>query len=88
MLIGYGAILFVIIMMIYIIISRYAVKKNDMKLFCWCVVVCLFSVINNIMFITALNPLPIIGLNLIINDRVTLRTKNKKCAVLPYKNVQ
>lgn len=88
MLIGYGAILFVIIMMIYIMISRDAVKKNDMKLFCWCVVVCLFSIINNIMFITALNPLPIIGLNLIINDRATLRTKNKKCAVLPYKNVQ
>ena len=76
MLIGYGAILFIIIMMIYILLARYAVIKNDVKLFCWCVVICIFSIINNIMFNTALNPLLIIGLNLIINDYSTL--KNKK----------
>lgn len=78
MLIGYGFILFIIIMMIYILLARYAVIKNDMKLFCWCVVICIFSIINNIMFNTALNPLSIIGLNLIINDYSTLKNENKK----------
>lgn len=79
MLIGYGIILFIIIMMIYILLSRYAVAKNDMKLFCWCLVICIFSTINNIMFVTTLNPLPIIGFNLIINNYVKLKKrKNNK----------
>lgn len=66
MLIGYGLILFTIIMLIYTLLSRYAVETNNIKLISWCFTICVFSVINNIMFNTALNPLLILGVNLLL----------------------
>ena len=68
MLIGYGLILFIIIMLIYTLLSRYAVKTYDIKLMSWCFTICVFSIINNIMFNTALNPLLIIGIKLLMSN--------------------
>ena len=77
MILGYGLILFIAIMILYMLISCYAMKTNDMKLLTWCFVVCAFSAVNNIMFNTALNPLPILGLKLLLtNGRKAFRIKN------------
>lgn len=76
MLIVYGLILFIAIMSLYILLSNYAMKTNNIKLISWCFTICVFSVINNIMFNTALNPLPILGLNLLLSGDIILGERN------------
>ena len=71
MLIGYGLILFAIIMFLYTYLSHYAMKTNNIKLISWCFAICVFSVINNIMFNTALNPLLILGIKLLLSNKIT-----------------
>lgn len=66
MLIGYGLLLFIIIMLMYTLLSRYAAVNDDIKLMSWCFAICVFSIINNIMFNTALNPLLILGIKLLL----------------------
>lgn len=75
MLIGYGLIIFTVIMILYILVSRYAMKNNNIKLISWCFTVCIFSVINNIMLNTALNPLPILGINLLWSNNIATNKK-------------
>ena len=70
MLIGYGLILFVVIMFLYSFLSHYAMKTNNIKLVSWCFIICIFSVINNIMFNTALNPLLILGIKLLLSNNI------------------
>ena len=68
MLIGYGLLLFVVIMLMYTLLSRYAAVNNDVKLMSWCFTICVFSIINNIMFNTALNPLLILGIKILLSN--------------------
>lgn len=68
MLIGYGLLLFIIIMLMYTLLSRYAAVNDDIKLMSWCFAICVFSIINNIMFNTALNPLLILGIKLLLSN--------------------
>lgn len=71
MLIGYGLILFAIIMFLYTYLSHYAMKTNNIKLISWCFAICVFSIINNIMFNTALNPLLILGIKLLLSNKTS-----------------
>lgn len=71
MLIGYGLLLFIIIMLMYTLLSRYAAVNDDIKLMSWCFAICVFSIINNIMFNTALNPLLILGIKLLLSNKTS-----------------
>ena len=66
-LISYGIGFFIILMVLYSLLSRKAIRDNDIKLAIWCFIICLFSVINNIMFKISINPLPILALNAVTN---------------------
>lgn len=66
-LISYGIVFFIILMVLYSLLSRKAIRDNDIKLAIWCFIICLFSVINNIMFKISINPLPILALNAVTN---------------------
>lgn len=55
-----GLILCLIILLMYTLISRYAVKTNNRALFIWCIMICIFSFVNNIMINAVMNPLLII----------------------------
>lgn len=52
-----GIILCVLIVLAYTLISRYAVKTNNRPLFIWCILVCIFSFVNDLMISTVINPL-------------------------------
>ena len=61
---NYGIVFFVLLIVMYTFLSRYAAKNNQIKLAVWCLIICMYSVINDVMFNTALNPLPMIAFNL------------------------
>ena len=56
-LLSYGVVLFTLILFAYAIISLYAVKTNNINLFCLCCFVCVFSIVNNVFVNTVTNPL-------------------------------
>lgn len=60
----YGIILFAIILFLYSFLSNYAMKKHDSKLLIICIIICVFSVVNNVLFNFSLNPLPLVAFNL------------------------
>lgn len=68
-LISYGIIFFIALLIGYSFLSRYAVKNNQVKLGVWCLIICIYSVINNWLFNVAINPLPMIAFNFIWNSR-------------------
>lgn len=57
LLLGYGIIVTILILIAYTMISRYAIKTQDSKLFLWSILVCIFSFINNPLMDIFLNPL-------------------------------
>ena len=57
LLLGYGLVVFLVIMSAYMIVFRYALKSNDKKLFIWCIIVSVFSFVNNIIVDVNINPL-------------------------------
>ena len=61
----YGIILFAIILFLYSFLSNYAMKKHDSKLLIICIIICVFSVVNNVLFNFSLNPLPLVAFNLV-----------------------
>jgi len=65
---SYGIIFFCLLIAMYTFLSRYAIKNNQIKLAVWCLMICIYSVINDVMFNTALNPLPMIAFNLMWNS--------------------
>lgn len=62
-LISYGIIFFIILIFLYSFLFQKAVRDNEFKLAIWCLVICIFSVINNIMLKIPINPLPILALD-------------------------
>lgn len=56
-----GLIVCVLVLLLYTLISRYAVKTNNRPLFIWCIIVCIFSFVNDLMLNTIINPLLIIA---------------------------
>lgn len=52
-----GLILCLIVLIMYTLISRYAVKTNNKALFIWCIMICVFSFVNNIIINAVMNPL-------------------------------
>lgn len=67
-LLSYGIVFFGLLIAMYTFLSRYAIKNNQIKLAVWCLMICIYSVINDVMFNTALNPLPMIAFNLMWNS--------------------
>lgn len=61
LLLGYGAIVTLLILTAYIAIARHAVRTNNTQLFLWCVIVCVFSLVNNGLINMIVNPLLIYG---------------------------
>ena len=72
LLIGCGVIFCIIVLAAYTLIARYAVKSNNTKLFVWCLVVCIFSFVNNALINSIMNSLPIIIMH-VIQNRKTMR---------------
>lgn len=64
-LLSYGIILFVIILFLYSFLSNYAMKRHDDKLLIICIIICVFSLVNNVLFDFSLNPLPVVAFNLV-----------------------
>lgn len=64
-LLNYGIVLFVIILFLYSFLSHYAVRSQDSKLLILCVIICIFSVVNNVLFSMSSNPLTLIAFNLL-----------------------
>lgn len=64
-LLSYGIILFVIILFLYSFLSNYAMKKHDDKLLIICIIICVFSAVNNVLFSLSFNPLPLVAFNLV-----------------------
>ena len=52
-----------------------AVRDNEFKLAIWCLVICIFSVINNIMLKISINPLPILALDAFTKWNAGKKTK-------------
>lgn len=81
-LISYGIIFFIVLLIGYSFLSRYAIKNNQIKLGGWCLIICIYSVINNWLFNVAINPLPMIAFNLMWNPRtrneMSARVRKKK----------
>lgn len=70
-LLSYGVLFFVMMIVMYSLLSRYAVKTNDYKLAVLCFLVCIYLIINNIMFSVEINPLPIIAFNIMWKEFLT-----------------
>lgn len=77
-LISYGIIFFIALLIGYSFLSRYAVKNNQVKLGVWCLIICIYSVINNWLFNVAINPLPVIAFNLMWNSKNQMSTRVRK----------
>lgn len=56
-LLGNGVIVFFLAIISYTLIARLAVRENNYKLFVWCFIICVFSVVNNVFLSTTMNPL-------------------------------
>lgn len=63
-LLSYGVLFFCLLLALYTFLASYSVDKNQTKLTVLCLVICAHSIINNVMFNVALNPLPMIAFNL------------------------
>ena len=66
-----GVILCVLVLLAYTLISRYAVKTNNKPLLIWCIMVCIFSFVNDLMINTIINPL------LLMAPIILVQRKNK-----------
>lgn len=56
-LLEYGILIYVLMIIGYALLFRYAVKKEDKSLFIWCVAICIHALINNVLIDFELNPL-------------------------------
>lgn len=74
-LISYGIIFFIILIFLYSFLFQKAVRDNEFKLAIWCLVICIFSVINNIMLKIPINPLPILALDAFTKWNAGKKTK-------------
>jgi len=74
-LISYGIIFFIILIFLYSFLFQKAVRDNEFKLAIWCLVICIFSVINNIMLKISINPLPILALDAFTKWNAGKKTK-------------
>ena len=72
-LLSYGIIFFVLIMVMYSILSKNAAKNNQSRLLIICAIICIYSVINNLIFDITLNPLPLLAFQVIMNNRQAQR---------------
>ncbi len=81
-LISYGVILFCIIILLYIFLSEYSLKQKDTKLLIICIIICGFSMINNLLFSFESNPLPLVSFNLLLH---LIFSKNRKTIKEVYK---
>lgn len=68
-LLSYGMLIFMLLILAYALLSYFAAKNRDMKLLVCCVVICGFSIINNVLFNVSLNPLPILAVNVFWESR-------------------
>lgn len=75
---SYGIVFFLILLIMYTCISRYAVEENKIKLAVWCLMICIYLVINDVMFNTALNPLPMIAFNLMWENQKKKKINGKR----------
>lgn len=73
----YGIIIFLILIFAYTMLSRYAVIRRDKKLLVCCMVICGFSIINNVLFNVNMNPFPILAMNIFLSDKNYIREKLK-----------
>ena len=72
-LLGNGVIIFILAIICYTLISRMAVRKNNYKLFVWCVIICVFSIVNNVFLSVCTNPLLLFSIAAINNERIEQR---------------
>jgi hypothetical protein len=82
-LICYGIIFSFILITAYSVLSYYAAKTNNIKLLIWCIVICVFSLINNIIFNISLNPLPILAINILLDNAIR---RKKRLEAFQIKN--
>lgn len=68
-LLSYGVIVFIATILMYTIISRYAVRTNDYKLFSWCIIVCVFSLVNDVLIRPDINALLLFSSCAVVNER-------------------
>lgn len=61
LLLGYGLIIAVLTITAYTALSRYAVKTQQVNLFLWCMIICIFSFVNNPILDLGINPLLFVG---------------------------
>lgn len=66
-LLNYGLIFSAILLIGYSVFSRKAAQDRDFKLLVWCIAVCVFSIINNVLFSITQNPIPILAVNMVVN---------------------
>lgn len=72
-LLGSGLIIFLLAIFCYTLISRMAVRENNYKLFVWCVIICVFSVLNNVFLSTCVNPLLLFSIVAINSESAELK---------------
>ena len=70
LLLGYGLIVCLVVIAVYMMCSRYAANHKNTKLYIWCVLVCVFSFINDPLTDVILNPLLFISVPLFHELRI------------------
>lgn len=66
-LLSYGLLISILLIVLWSVLSHHAAKKNDFKLLIVCIVNCVFSFVNNLLFNISLNPILIMALNLLLS---------------------
>ena len=65
----YGIIFFVLLIAMYSLYSKNVAKNNQSRLLVVCIIICIYSVVNNMLFSIVLNPLPLLAFQVIVNNR-------------------
>lgn len=74
-----GLIVCILVLLLYTLISRYAVKTNNRSLFIWCIIVCIFSFVNDLILNTIINPLLIIAPIIFLQRKEAYSVKVDTC---------